>query len=130
MIQLLVLTGASAGQRHELKRFPVTVGRSSACSVALPDPGVFDTHFEIQFSPDGFTLNASPHAVVAVNDSRTETTLLRNGDIISAGYPKIQFWLGGLSQRGVRLREILAWLLIVGVAAAQVYLFMRLLLMS
>ena len=127
MIQLLVLTGSSAGQRHELHRFPVTVGRSTACSVALGDPGVFDTHFEIQFSPEGFTLRASPHAVVAVNETRTDSTLLRNGDIISAGYPKIQFWLGAMTQRGLRVRESFAWLLVLAIAAAQLYFFLQLL---
>jgi hypothetical protein len=126
MIQLHVLTGSSAGQRHELKQFPITVGRSPACSIPLADPGVFDTHFEIHFSPDGFTLRASPHAVVAVNDTRAETILLRNGDIVSAGYPKIQFWLGAMSQRGLRVRETIAWLLVVGVTAAQIYLFLQL----
>ena len=126
MIQLRVLTGSSAGQRHELNRFPITVGRSPACSVPLADPGVFDTHFEIHFSPEGFTLRASPHAVVAVNDTRAESALLRNGDIISAGYPKIQFWLGAMSQRGLRLRETIAWLLILAVAAAQIYFFLQL----
>lgn len=127
MIQLHVLSGASAGQRHELKRFPISVGRSAACSVALSDPGVFEKHFEILFLPEGYTLQASPHAVVTVNDARAETALLRNGDVISAGYPKLQFWLGAMSQRGLRLRESLAWLLVLGVAAAQIYVFVRLL---
>ena len=126
MIQLHVLTGSSAGQRHELNRFPITIGRDPGCSVRLADPGVFDTHFDIQFSPEGYTLRASPHAVVAVNDSRTESVLLRNGDIISAGYAKIQFWLGAMKQRGLRVRETFAWFLVAAVAIAQIYCFVLL----
>jgi hypothetical protein len=127
MIQLHVLSGASAGQRHELNQFPVSVGRNATCSVPLSDPGVFDKHFEIQFSPEGYNLQASPHAVVTVNDARAETALLRNGDIISAGYPKLQFWLGAMTQRGLRLRESIAWFLVFGVSVAQIYVFLQLL---
>lgn len=127
MIQLRVLSGASAGQRHELNRFPVSVGRAANSAVPLSDPGVFDTHFQIQFSPEGFKLQASPNAVVMVNDARAETALLRNGDVISAGYAKLQFWLGTMSQHGLRLREASAWLLVAAVTIAQIYLFVRLL---
>ena len=129
MIQLHVLSGASAGQRHELKKFPISVGRSPGCSLVLADPGVFDKHFEIQFSPEGYTLQASPHAVVTINDARSENALLRNGDIISAGYPRLQFWLGAMTQRGLRVRETFSWLLVVAVTVAQLYLFWRLLTM-
>jgi pSer/pThr/pTyr-binding forkhead associated (FHA) protein len=127
MIQLHVLSGASSGQRPELKKFPISVGRSPGCSLVLADPGVFDKHFEIRFSPEGYTLQASPNAVVTVNDTRSEAALLRNGDIISAGYPKLQFWLGAMTQRGLRLRESFSWLLIAAVTIAQIYIFLRLL---
>jgi pSer/pThr/pTyr-binding forkhead associated (FHA) protein len=127
MTQLHVLTGASAGQRRDLRSFPVSVGRSAECSVALTDPGVFEKHFEIQFSPEGFTLQASPHAAVAVNDARTESALLRNGDIITAGYARIQFWLGAMTQRGLRVREAFVWILIIAVAIAQAWAIWRLL---
>lgn len=127
MIQLHVLNGAAAGRRFEADKFPITVGRSADCSFVLNDSGVFDRHFEIQFSPEGFTLQASPHAVVMVNDARCESTLLRNGDTVIAGYPKIQFWLGAMKQRGLRLRETFAWLMIAAVVAAQLFLLARLL---
>jgi pSer/pThr/pTyr-binding forkhead associated (FHA) protein len=127
MIQLHVLTGAAAGQRYEANRFPVSVGRTSGCSLVLQDAGVFEKHFEIQFTPEGFELRAGPHAVVTVNGDRAEQTLLRNGDVIAAGFPKIQFWLGAMAQRGLRVRETLTWLLVAGVAAAQIYLLTRLL---
>src|SRR3954469_205207 len=125
MIQLHVLNGGASGRRFETDKFPITVGRSADCSFVLNDAGVFDRHFEIQFSPEGFALHATPHAVVMVNDARCETALLRNGDTIIAGYPKIQFWLGALKQRGLRLREFFAWCMIGVVIAAQMYLLAR-----
>jgi pSer/pThr/pTyr-binding forkhead associated (FHA) protein len=127
MIQLHVLNGAAAGRRFEADKFPITVGRSADCAFVLNDAGVFDRHFEIRFSPEGFTLHATPHAVVMVNDARCETALLRNGDTIIAGCPKIQFWLGAMKQRGLRLRETFAWMLIATIVSAQIYLLARLL---
>ena len=35
----------------------------------------------------------------------------------------LAFWLGGMTQRGLRLRESFAWLLVFGVGVAQIYLF-------
>ena len=58
MIQLHVLIGAAAGRRFEADKFPITVGRSADCSFVLNDAGIFDRHFEIQFSSEGFTLQA------------------------------------------------------------------------
>jgi len=126
MIQLHVLNGAAAGRRFEANKFPITVGRSADCSFVLNDAGIFDRHFEIQFSSEGFTLQASSQAAVMVNDARCETALLRNGDTIIAGYPKIQFWLGAMQQRGLRVRETFAWLMIAAIVATQIYLLLRL----
>ena len=127
MILLQALNGESAGRRFDAKRFPVTVGRSADCTVVLNDAGVFDRHFEIRFSPGGFMLQASPDAVVAVNGARAESALLRNGDIINAGYAKLQFWLGAMKQRSLAVREIFTWLLILAVIIAQTYLLVKLL---
>lgn len=122
MIQLHILNGGSAGQRFESEKFPITVGRSVDCSLALNEAGVFDRHFEIKFSAEGLTLQPFPHAVVTINGVRAdEPQLLRNGDVINAGYPKIQFWLGALKQRGLKIREGFAWLMILAVAVTQAY---------
>ena len=127
MIQLQVIAGASAGQRFEASKFPISVGRDASCAVALSDPGVFSRHFEIHFTADGFSLIPVGDAVTTLNGSRVEGGFLRNGDEITAGYAKLQFWLGALPQRGLKLREALTWLLVAAVACAQVYLLYRLL---
>lgn len=128
MIQLNVLTGAAAGLQFQTTTFPISVGRGAECSLSLTDPGVFEKHFEIQFSPDGFSLQPAQHAVISVNGAAVvEPALLRNGDVIGAGYAKLQFALGPMRQKSLRLREAFAWLLVLGVAAAQVYLVSRLL---
>jgi pSer/pThr/pTyr-binding forkhead associated (FHA) protein len=130
MILLHALNGSAAGRRFEANKFPITVGRGADCTVVLNDAGVFDRHFEIQFSSEGYKLQASPPAVVTVNGASAETALLRNGDIINAGYPKIQFWLGAMKQRGLAMREVFTWSLVLGVIAAQIYLLVKLLALS
>ncbi len=127
MIALHLLTGAAAGQRISPARFPVSVGRAASNSLAVVEPGVFDRHFEIQFTPDGFSLVPNPPATVSINGALSPAAILRNGDIIEAGFAKIQFWLGPMSQRSLLPREMLTWLMVGGVAAAQVYLLANLL---
>jgi predicted component of type VI protein secretion system len=131
MVQLHVLNGASAGARVAPEKFPITVGRAPANSLALSDPGVFDTHFEIQFTPGGFCLAHTANAPIAINGQSVESgVILRNGDIIGAGYANVQFWLGAMPQRELKAREIAAWMLILVVAAVQLYCLARLLAMA
>jgi len=131
MVQLHVLNGASAGSKIAPEKFPVSVGRGAANSLAVIEPGVFDKHFEILFSRDGYLLEPSSNATVTINgQSPTARVVLRNGDIIGAGYAKIQFWLGAMPQRGLKAREVATWLLILLVGIAQVYCFVRLLAMA
>ncbi|MGZ5545979.1 MAG: FHA domain-containing protein [Limisphaerales bacterium] len=127
MIQLFVLTGSAAGQSFSTNQFPVSIGRNSNCSLVISEPGIFEQHFEIHFSPEGFILQANNHAVVYINDSAAESSALRNGDVIKAGLAKIQFSLGSMIQRGLRVREALTWFIVATVTAAQVYLLFRLL---
>ena len=127
MIQLNVLRGSSAGEKSAADQFPFTVGRDPKNSLALSDAGVFDQHFEIQFTPEGFSVAPQRDAVVTLNGDRTAGAILKNGDVIGAGLAQVQFCLGTLPQRGLRAREAFTWMLIAAVAAAQVYLFWRLL---
>lgn len=127
MIHLQILSGASLGERKVAERFPFLVGRGPANSLVLNDPGVFDQHFEIVFSNDGFVLKPKGEAVVALNGARTDGGILHNGDVIGAGLAKIQFWLGALPQRGLKLREVMTWGLVFAVGIFQIYLLARLL---
>ena len=61
-------------------------------------------------------------ALATVNDQPQKSTRLRNGDIISIGSAKIQFWLAPARLRGLGLREVLVWLLVAAVIASQLAL--------
>ena len=49
----------------------------------------------------GFTLTTAPNALASVNSQPVQTAVLRNGDIITLGSAKLQFWLGAARQRGL-----------------------------
>ena len=58
---------------------------------------------------EGFTLQTLEDGFAAVNDQPQTSARLRNGDIISFGSAKIQFWLAAPRQRGLRAREGFVW---------------------
>jgi pSer/pThr/pTyr-binding forkhead associated (FHA) protein len=126
MIQLNVLSGKKAGNRTVVRRFPFRVGRAADNDLQLDDDGVWDEHLTLGFQSGGFNLAVAPSALIAVNGGPFQNQSLRNGDIITIGSAKLQFWLAAARQRGLRFREFFVWALIAAVTAAQFALIYRL----
>jgi predicted component of type VI protein secretion system len=122
MIQLNVLSGKQAGSCTTVRHFPFRVGRAPGNHLQLDDDGVWDQHLTLEFQSGGFNLAVAPSALVAVNGGPFQNQTLRNGDIITIGSAKLQFWLAAARQRGLRLREFFVWALIAAVTAAQIAL--------
>ena len=129
MIQVNVLSGKKAGNQTVARRFPFQVGRDSQNDLQLDDAGVWDRHLTIELHRGNqrFVLTVAPDALAAINEQPVRSAPLRNGDIISFGSAKIQFWLAAVQQRGLGLREGFVWTLLVLVTAAQFFLVYRLL---
>jgi pSer/pThr/pTyr-binding forkhead associated (FHA) protein len=127
MIQLHVLSGRLAGDNICVRQFPFHIGRAPGNDLMLDEAGVWDRHLALTFHKgEGFTLTTEGGAFAAVNEEPQSAARLRNGDIISFGPAKIQFWLAAPQQRGLRLRELCVWLLLAGVTALQMFLLYRL----
>ena len=123
MIQLRILSGKMAGDIQVVRHFPFSIGRSAQDGLRLDEPGVWDSHLTLGFQKrEGFTLETAPDTFAAVNEQPQTSARLRNGDIISFGSAKIQFWLAPARMRGLRTREMFVWLLLAAVAAAQIAL--------
>jgi pSer/pThr/pTyr-binding forkhead associated (FHA) protein len=121
MVQVNVLSGKKAGNQTVARRFPFSIGRRANADLALDDAGVWDDHARLDLKrPDGFCLTALGEALVAVNDQPICSVLLRNGDRIGIGSVQLQFWLAGVRQRGLTVREALAWGSIIAVTLGQV----------
>jgi hypothetical protein len=120
MIQLNILSGKKAGNQLVARRFPFRIGRATGNNLKLEDEGVWDQHLILEFQKqEGFRLTASANALAAVNGEPAQSKILRNGDTITIGSAKLQFWLAAAGQRGLRFRESFVWALIIAVTAAQ-----------
>lgn len=89
---------------------PFLVGRRGA-NLELEQPGVWDRHFIVDRSNDGrFVAIPQPEAVLTrAGRVLTETTPLRNGDVLEAGSARLQFRLRAARQRSLSALEILTW---------------------
>jgi pSer/pThr/pTyr-binding forkhead associated (FHA) protein len=120
MIQLDILSGKKAGAQSAARRFPFRIGRAPGNDLQLEDDGVWDQHLTLEFNrQNGFTLATAPNALATINGGLVQTSILRNGDIITLGSAKLQFWLAAARQRGLRLREAFVWALLAAVTVAQ-----------
>ncbi|HXE41402.1 MAG TPA: FHA domain-containing protein [Candidatus Baltobacteraceae bacterium] len=124
MTQLNVLSGKKAGSQMVVRRFPFRIGRAAQNDLSLEDDGVWDSHLTLELNRENkrIILAVAPNAFAAVNNQAVQSAPLRNGDVISFGSVKIQFWLATVKQRGLRLRELFVWMLLIAVTAAQFFL--------
>lgn len=123
MVQLRILSGKKAGAVWVARRFPVQIGRAAAADLQLEERGVWDQHLRLEFRPaEGVVMNVQAQALAHLNGQPVQQILLHNGDIIELGALKLQFWLSETRQRGLRLREAVAWTAIAGITLSQIAL--------
>jgi pSer/pThr/pTyr-binding forkhead associated (FHA) protein len=123
MIQLLILAGKKATGQLIARHFPFCIGRAPGNDLQLDDDGVWDQHLRLEVHPQqGITLTAAPNALVTVNSRPVQTALLRNGDVITLGAAKLQFWLATVRQQGLRLHEGFVWALLSLVVLCEILL--------
>ena len=123
MIQLNILSGKQAGTQPVARRFPFRIGRAAGNELRLEDDGVWDQHLTLECQPQsGFNLATAPNAIATVNGEPVHNQILRNGDTITVGSVKIQFWLAAARQGSLAARESFVWALMAGVTAGQMAL--------
>jgi pSer/pThr/pTyr-binding forkhead associated (FHA) protein len=120
MVQLNVLSGKKAGCQTIVRHFPCRIGRAAESELPLDDDGVWDRHLTLDFQRGtGFTFAIASDALASVNGQPLQIAVLRNGDIVTLGSVKLQFWLAAPRQRSWRSGEYLVWLLVAAVTAGQ-----------
>lgn len=126
MVQLRIISGQLAGENIFVRQFPFYVGRGTENQLTLGDDGVWEQHFALDFQREhGFTLQTFGEAFTAINEQAQTSARLRNGDVISFGSAKIQFWLAPVIQKNLFARECLVWLLIASITALQIFLLLK-----
>jgi pSer/pThr/pTyr-binding forkhead associated (FHA) protein len=120
MIQLNILSGKKAGNQPVARHFPFRIGRAAGNDLQLEDDGIWDQHLELEFQKqEGFKLATAANALATVNSQPVQNAILRNGDTITIGSVKLQFWLAAAKQRELRLREGFVWALLIFVTVSQ-----------
>jgi len=120
MIQLDILSGKKAGAQTVARHFPFRIGRAAQNDLQLEDDGVWDQHLVLEFQKhEGFKLATSANAIATVNGESVQNKILRNGDTITIGSARLQFWLAAAQQRGLRFSENFVWVLLVFVTFGQ-----------
>ena len=122
MLLLHIINGKQAGTQFTARQFPVRVGRSASADLVLEEPGVWDEHFQIDFTPEGLMLASQPEAPVLINDQPVSEARLRNGDIISIGQLSLRFELAPVLQRNQAVSEWILWAGLATVYCAQAVL--------
>jgi pSer/pThr/pTyr-binding forkhead associated (FHA) protein len=128
MIQFNILSGKKAGAQSAARHFPFRIGRAAQNDLQLDDDGVWDQHLVLEFQKhEGFKLATSANALATVNGELVQNKILRNGDTITLGSAKLQFWLAAAQQSGLRSGENFVWALLVFITLGQFILIYRLL---
>ena len=124
MAQLHILSGEYEQHFVQSDTFPMIIGRGADCQLQLTDEGVWEKHAVIELDTEGrFTLGPLADATTAINDEPIhETSPLRNGDVVSLGAVKLQFWLGSVQQSGLRHQESAVWAMLAAVVVAELVL--------
>ena len=124
MVQLNILSGEYQQQFVKSNTFPIRIGRGENCQLQLVDTGIWENHLELNLNEKHhFTIRTASDATAMVNGKPLEgVQLLRNGDLIEIGLVKIQFWLGTVEQKNLRIREATAWALLLAVTLVEIYL--------
>jgi pSer/pThr/pTyr-binding forkhead associated (FHA) protein len=120
MIHLNILSGKKAGAQTVARHFPFRIGRASQNDLQLDDDGIWDQHLVLEFQKqEGFKLTTSANALATVNGEPIQNKILRNGDTITLGSARLQFWLAAAQQRGLRSSESFVWVLLFFVTLGQ-----------
>jgi pSer/pThr/pTyr-binding forkhead associated (FHA) protein len=123
MIQLDILSGKKAGSQSMARYFPFRIGRAAGNDLQLEDDGIWDQHLVLEFQKqNGFSLECCPNALVTVNGESVRNKILRNGDTITIGSARLQFWLAVAMQRGLSVRENFVWALLIFITLGQLIL--------
>ena len=120
MIQLNILSGRQAGAQTVARHFPFRIGRAAQNDLQLEDDGVWDQHLVLEYQKtEGFKLATSANALATVNGEPIQNKILRNGDTITIGSARLQFWIAAAQQRGLHSRETFVWALLALVTIGQ-----------
>jgi hypothetical protein len=102
--RLLVLRGVEGRREFLLKDDVIELGhpaQGANPTIPVAAEGVLARHATLRREGVGYRLDPAPGALVLVNRREFPGGALRDGDIITLGAARFQFWAGGLERSSV-----------------------------
>lgn len=99
--RLLVLRGVEGRREFILKEDVIELGHpghGSTPTIPVAAEGVHARHATLRREGDGYRLDPAPGALVLVNRREFAGGPIQDGDIITLGVARFQFWAGGLKR--------------------------------
>lgn len=88
--RIVILNGDKRGERLDIGRSPLTIGRGAACDIQLPDPLIGEIHAKITPQPAGLHIcvSAETHRLT-VNHADVQESSLKHGDMVEIGTTRL-----------------------------------------
>jgi len=88
--RIVILNGAKRGERLDIGRSALTIGRGPLCDIQLPDHDISETHAKISPLADGLQISVLGETDrLKVNKAEIKTSSLENGDMIEIGTTRL-----------------------------------------
>lgn len=88
--RLVILNGEKRGERLDIGRAPLTIGKGASCDIQLPDPQAEERHAHLTPLPDELRITAIDHShPLRINNATTHESLLKQGDVIEIGATRL-----------------------------------------
>jgi hypothetical protein len=88
--RIVILNGISRGERFEIERSAITIGKNATCDIVLPEPGISDTHAILTPKTEDLLISTTdPQQHLIVNKTVCHETLLKHGDVIEIGTTRL-----------------------------------------
>ena len=88
--QIIILNGEKRGERLNVGRSALSIGREASCEIQLSDPAIEKIHATISTNAEGLQISAlgKTHHLT-VNKSDVQTSSLKHGDVIEIGTTRL-----------------------------------------
>ena len=88
--RIVILNGEKRGERLEIGRPPLTIGRAPSCDIQLPDPDIGEIHAQLSSVDDELQISAFGSTnLIRVNKSSVHESGLKHGDVIEIGATRL-----------------------------------------
>ena len=108
--RLIILNGEKRGERLDIGRTPLTIGKGASCDIQLPDPQAEELHAHLASLSDELRITAFENGhPLRINKATTHESLLKHGDVIEIGTTRLFIQSQGHTDKWNGLAGLRSW---------------------